>query len=194
MKTTLLTLTLLTLTPFTLYADDDDPFLLLNTSVNESFIKVVAKNRASAAENSSNFTEINTKEEFLQELKENQENKKAINTNSLTTEYIYTEIKNVDINKHDLKEIQGDTLNLGTDVKRGKVSKVLKIKNTKIETDKDINMAVNLDADEKNSATTFTQISDSQLLGSSGLRNNSFGNDSLIDTEDDLLPLDLPSR
>lgn len=194
MKTTLLTLTLVMLTPLVLHADDDDPFIPLNTSVNESFIKVVAKNRASSADDATNFTEINSKEAFLAELKENQNNDKTINTSNLKTEYIYTEIKNVNINKHDLKEIQGDTLNLGTDVKQGKVSKVLKIKNSKIETDKEINMAINLDGNEANSAKSFTEISDSQLLGSSRLRESSLRNNSLSDAEEDLLPLDLPSR
>jgi len=190
MKTKLL-LSLLALGSLTLHAQEDDPFLILNTSVNESFIKVIAKNRASSAESASNFSEINTKEEFLEALESNQ---KPINQNRFKTQYIYTEIKNVNIKKDDLKEIQGKTLNLGTDVKRGRVSKVLNIKNSKIETDKDINLAINLDAEEENSATSFTQIKDSQLIGGSGRLDNSLAKDSLVEESDDLLPLNMPSH
>ena len=59
---------------------------------------------------------------------------------------------------------------LGSNVKRGKVTQILKIKNSKIQTDKALNLAVNLDADEINSATSFTQIQGSTLRGNSRKR------------------------
>ena len=117
----------------TLYAEDDDTFNILETSVNESFIKVVAKNRAASdISGSSSYTQINTKEEFLDALEKEELNKPIKNGSNFKKEYVYTEINNVNINNNDLKDVQGDVLRLGTDVKEGEVTQVLNIKNTKI--------------------------------------------------------------
>ena len=161
---------------------EEDPFNLLNTSVNESFIKVIAKNRASSANDASSYIEINTKEEFLEAL-ENEKLNETIDENKLVTQYRYTEIKNINIRQQDLKDIDGDVLRLGTDVKDGKVSQVLNIKNTNIETDKDIDMSLHLNSGQHNSATSVTNIEGSKLLGGSSL-----DEESLIDEDDGLLP------
>ena len=177
----------------TLYADaDDDIFNILETSVNESFIKVVAKNRAASAEGgASSYTQISTKEEFLDALEKEKLNQPIHNGSNFKKEYVYTEIDNVHINSNDLKDVEGDTLRLGTDVKEGDVTQVLNIKNTKIETDKNIDMTVHLDASERNSATSVTNIEGSQLLGGgSSLSDNELANEPMIDANDGLLPFD----
>jgi hypothetical protein len=189
----LLTLGLILSLSTALYAEDEI-FNLSNTLVNESFIKVVAKNRANKRVNASGYTEIKSKEEFLEALdKGTLNNTQRKQGSTLINEYVYTEIKNTNINKNDLRGIQGDTLNLGTNVKRGKVTQVLKIKNSKIETDKELNLAVNLDANQINSATSFTQIKGSTLRGNSKRKSHSSSSSSSEDN-DGLLLLDLPSH
>ena len=155
MKKNFLVLTLIILTPLSLCAEVD-------TSFNQSFIKVMSKNRIS--KNGSNYTKIDNKKEFLESLEKDKQ-KKAINNKSLTKEYVYTEINNVNIEESDLKHIRGDELNLGTDVENGNVVKVLNIKNSKIKSNKKINLAVNLDAKSKGSITSVTNISGSKILG-----------------------------
>ena len=154
MKKNFLVLTLIILTPLSLCAEVD-------TSFNQSFIKVMSKNRIS--KNGSNYTKIDNKKEFLESLEKDK--KKAINNKSLTKEYVYTEINNVNIKESDLKHIRDEELNLGTNVKNGNVVKVLNIKNSKIKSNKKINLAVNLDAKSKGSITSVTNISGSKILG-----------------------------
>jgi len=165
---------------------EEELFNMINTTVNDSFIKVIAKNRASSADGSSNYNEITSKEEFLDAL-EKEELNKPINSNNFKKEYIYTEIRNVRVNENDLREIKGDTLRLGIDVKKGQVTQVLNIKNTNIKTDKLIDMTVKLDASERNSATSVTNIDNSEL-GDDSLDHGDFTSDSLIEEGDGLLP------
>jgi len=194
MKTKHLALSLIICLSTQLYAEDEI-FNLSNTLVNESFIKVMAKNRANKRVTASGYTEIKSKEEFLEALDNGTlNNEKTQDGSNLIKEYVYTEIKNTNIDKNDLKEIEGDTLNLGTNVKRGKVTQILKIKNSKIETDKRLNLAVNLDANEINSATSFTQIKGSTLQGGSKRKTHKSTSSTSFEDEDGLLSLDLPSR
>lgn len=191
MKKTILTLSFISLlAPLSLYADDEDPFNKLNAAVNDSFIKVIAKNRVrNGTAQASSYKEIDNKEEFLDALEAGDFDNEPVDTNKITTQYVYTEIKNVRIDKNDLKELEGDTLDLGTHIDNGKITQVLNIKNSKIETDKEINLAVTLDDDTMSSVTTSTNIKESQLLGEINTPTDEFVEDSLIDTDDELLPL-----
>ncbi|HFU75744.1 MAG TPA: hypothetical protein ENK66_05795 [Arcobacter sp.] len=158
MKTKIFLLaTLPLLSPLNLNAEKD-------TSYNKSFIKVIAKNRAYQDKDNSNHTKIDTKKEFLESLEKNKK-KKPINNKSVTKEYVYTEINNVNIKKSDLKHIQDKELNLGTEVKNGNVVKVLNIKNSTIKSDKKINLAVNVDGNAKGSVTSITNINKSKIVG-----------------------------
>lgn len=191
MKKSLLVLTLVHLLPLSLFADDEDPFNSLNVGINDSFIKVIAKNRVrNGTAEAESYREIDTKEEFLEALETGSFKDKPIETNSITPQYVYTEIKNVNIDKHDLKGLKADTLDLGTHIKGGKITQVINISKSKIETDKKINLAVTVDKDAISSVTTATHIKESQLLGRADNAGDEFSNHSLIDIEDELLPLE----
>lgn len=172
--------------PLVLFAEDET-FNMINTTVNDSFVKVMAKNRAST-DGTSNYNEITTKEEFLDALEEDKLNK-SIDTNNFKKEYVYTEIKNIRVDDNDLRNVEDDTLRLGTDVKKGQVTQVLNIENTNIKTDKNIDMTLTLDASERNSGQSVTNI-DSSRLGNSELGQGDFTSEPLVEEGDDLLPLD----
>jgi len=167
MKKIFFTLTLVVISPFSLLAEGN--FEKVDTGLNESFIKVMSKNRLSKT--GSNYTKIKTKKEFLDSIEKNQNNK-PINKRGLTTEYVYTEISNVNIKNSDLRGIKGKELNLGTSVDNGNVVNVLSIKNSKIKANRKINLAVQLDAKAKGKVSSLTNITGSKIIGKENKSSN----------------------
>ncbi|SFV71562.1 hypothetical protein MNB_SV-13-898 [hydrothermal vent metagenome] len=151
----------------TLYSEVDETFVKMNSTVNKSFIKTMAKNRARVDSSDASYTAIDGKEELKDALDSGVLDSKLEEGNGIKKQYIYTEIKNVKLNDRDLKDIKGDTLNLGSQIEgEGQnVVQVLNIKNTKIKTDKHINAGIETDASNIDGITNVTSIENSSLIG-----------------------------
>jgi len=153
----------------TLYSEVDENFVKMNSMVNKSFIKTIAKNRAASGSNSgsASYTEIDGKEELKDALNSGALDSKLEESNGITKQYIYTEIKNVKLDDNDLKDVQGDTLNLGSQIEGDgqNVVQVLNIKNTTIKTDRHINAGIETDSSDISDITNVTSIENSSLIG-----------------------------
>jgi len=151
----------------TLYSEVDETFVKMNSMVNKSFIKSVAKNRASSGSSDASYTAIDGKEELKDALNSGALDSKLEESNGITKQYIYTEIKNVKLNDRDLKNIEGDTLNLGSQIEGDgqNVVQVLNIKNTSIKTDRHINAGIETDASDIEGITNVSSIENSSLIG-----------------------------
>ena len=151
----------------TLYSEVDENFVKMNSMVNKSFIKSVAKNRASAGSAGASYTAIDGTEELKDALDSGALDSKLEESNGITKQYVYTEIKNVNLNDRDLKDIEGDTLNLGSQVEGDgqNVVQVLNIKNTTINTDRHINAGIETDSSDIEGITNVTSIENSSLIG-----------------------------
>lgn len=149
-----------------LYGEVDENFVKMHGMVNKSFIKSVAKNRASMGDQNAAYVEVDGKEEFKDALASGELDTNLDKSNGVRKQYIYKEIKNVNINDSDLKDIEGETLNLGSEVKDGqKVVQVLNIEDSKIETDREINAGVVSDSSSTDGVTNVTSVEDSTLVG-----------------------------
>lgn len=157
---------------------------LLYSSNNESFIEVMAKNRASSK---ANHTNINSKEEFLKSINKEKSDKKN-KRSSITKEYIYTEIKNVNIKKSDLKHIKEDTLHLGSDAEGGKVVQLINIKNSRIKTDKQIDLSLHTTTDNTKSLTSITNIKKSKIIGKESRKKKKNSKKSFMDKSSTFMP------
>jgi hypothetical protein len=152
-----------------LHAEIDENFVKMNSMVNKSFIKSVAKNRASMGSENAAYVEVDGKQEFKEALESGELNTNLQKGNGITKQYIYKDIKNVDIKDRDLRNIDGDTLNLGSEVQGNgqKVVQVLNIENSRIETDREINAGIISDSNSIDGITNVTTIEDSTLIGGS---------------------------
>jgi len=149
-----------------LYSEVDENFVKMHGMVNKSFIKSVAKNRASMGDENAAYVEVDGKEEFKDALASGELDTNLAKSNGVRKQYIYKDIKNVNINDSDLKDIEGDTLNLGSEVKDGqKVVQVLNIEDSKIQTDREINAGIVSDASSTDGITNVTTIEESTLIG-----------------------------
>jgi len=150
-----------------IHAEVDETFVKMNSMVNKSFIKSVAKNRASGGSSDASYTSIDGKEELKDALSSGALDSKLEESNGITKQYVYTEIKNVKLNDRDLKDIEGDTLNLGSQIEGDgqNVVQVLNIKNTSITTDRHINAGIETDSSDIEGITNVTSIENSSLIG-----------------------------
>jgi len=170
MKKTLQTLsisTIIIISTSSLHAEVDENFVKMNSMVNKSFIKSVAKNRASMGSQNAAYVEIDGKQEFKDALQSGELNTNLQEGNGITKQYIYKDIKNVNLNDRDLRGIEGDTLNLGSEIQGDgqKVVQVLNIKDSKIETDRHINAGIISDSSNIDGITNVTNIEGSTLSG-----------------------------
>lgn len=151
----------------TLHAEIDENFVKMNSMVNKSFIKSVAKNRASMGSENAAYVEIDGKEEFKEALESGELNTNLEEGNGITKQYIYKDIKNVNITDRDLRNIEGDTLNLGSEVQGDgqNVVQVLNIEGSSIKTDREINAGIISESNNIDGITNVTTIEDSTLLG-----------------------------
>ncbi len=143
-----------------------DSFNARHSKAKESFNKTMAKNRAYSHMGDASYTEINGKEEFKKALESGKLNQK-IDTNKITKTYRAIEIKNVRMNRNDFKDIDGDRVIIGSQVDkdREQLMQTVDIKNSKIETDKKLNVGVVSTSDKVSGIDTMTNIQNSTLKG-----------------------------
>lgn len=151
-----------------------DKFNPRHSSVNESFVKTMAKNRAYTDANGASYTKIDGKEE-LQKALETGQLDQELNGNRITQEYKYIEINNARINKNDLKNMKGDNLLIGSKVTQEKqrVMQSIDMKNSKIDTDKHINIGVVSSVKNNSGITSINKIQGSSLIGGNKLKKSS---------------------
>lgn len=143
-----------------------DSFNARHSKAKESFNKTMAKNRAYSHMGDASYTEVNGKDEFKKALESGQLNQK-IDTNKITKTYRAIDIKNVRMNRNDFKNIDGDRVLIGSkvDKDREKLMQTVDIKNSKIETDKQLNVGVLSTTDKVSGVDTVTNIQNSTLKG-----------------------------
>lgn len=145
-----------------------DSFNKRHSKGKESFNKTMAKNRAYSHMGDASYTEVDGKEEFKKALESGQLDQK-VDGNKITKTYKAIDIKNVRLNKNDLKDVAGDNLLIGSQVDedREKLMQTIDIKNSKIDTDKEVNIGVKSTSDKVNGIDTMTNIKDSSIKGGS---------------------------
>jgi len=143
-----------------------DGFNLRHSKVKESFIKSMAKNRANLHKNGAGYIEVRGNEEFKDALKSGKLGQTSTG-NGITKEYKYIDIKNVNIDKNDLKDIDDDRLLIGTkvDSKREELMQNINIENSKIDTNKKLNIGVLSTQKDVEGITTSQNIANSKLKG-----------------------------
>jgi hypothetical protein len=156
-----------------LYAGDNfylgEGFNKRHSAVKESFVKSVAKNRAYSHMGDASYTKIRNKEEFKDALKSGKLSKK-IDGNKVTNSYNVIDIENVRINKNDIDTNSledDDRLLIGSKVEEGreKLMQTINIKNSKIETDKKLNVGVLSSSEDLDDITNRVEIERSSLKG-----------------------------
>ena len=165
----LITLTLL-LSSASLYADIYDDYIKLDQGFNQKFIRNIAENRAYEGNTQSGrykdrYLEVDGNEEFKEALAEGKFDNDLNDTSRIEKAYIYRDIKNVKIDDKDLEGIEGDTLNLGSNVEGGNIVQSLNIENSTIETDRQLSAGVTSNSSDVSDITSITQIKDSKLSG-----------------------------
>jgi len=150
-----------------------DSFNKRHSKGKESFNKTMAKNRAYSHMGDASYTEVDGKEEFKKALESGQLDQK-VDTNKITKTYKAIDIKNVRLNKNDLKDVAGDNLLIGSQVDedREKLMQTIDIKNSKIDTDKEVNIGVKSTSDKVNGIDSMTNIKDSSIKGGGGKQGN----------------------
>jgi len=145
-----------------------DSFNKRHSKAKESFNKTMAKNRAYSHIGDASYTEVDGKEEFKKALESGKLNQK-VDGNKITKTYKAIDIKNVRLNKNDLKDIAGDKLLIGSQVDedREKLMQTIDIKNSKIDTDKELNIGVKSTSDKVSGIDSMTNIKNSSIKGGS---------------------------
>jgi len=143
-----------------------DGFNLRHSKVKESFIKSMAKNRANLHKNGAGYIEVRGNEEFKDALKSGKLGQTSTG-NGITKEYKYIDIKNVNIDKNDLKDIDDDRLLIGTkvDSKKEELMQNINIENSRINTEKRLNIGVVSTQKRVEGITTSQNIANSKLKG-----------------------------
>ncbi|HIC77806.1 MAG TPA: hypothetical protein EYP02_01370 [Sulfurovum sp.] len=151
-----------------------DKFNPRHSNVNESFVKTMAKNRAYTDANGASYTKIDGKEELQKALETGQLNQE-LNGNRITQEYKHIEINNARINKNDLRNMKGDNLLIGSKVTQEKqrVMQSIDMKNSKIDTDKHINIGIVSSVKNNSGITSINKIQGSSLIGGNKLKKSS---------------------
>jgi hypothetical protein len=150
-----------------LHAEVDEGFVQKNSTVNESFIRSIARNRAHVGDKDAIFVEIDGEDEFKEKLESGELNRGIQEGNGITKQYIYKDIKNVNITDRDLNGIDGNQLNLGTQIQgdNQQVVQILNITDSQIDTDKEINAGISSDSSSLSGITNVTTIKNSSLMG-----------------------------
>jgi len=162
----------------TLYSGENiylgDDFNERHSNVNESYIKTMAKNRAYNGVGGASYTKVDGKEQ-LQEALESGQLDQEMNGNRINQEYKHIEINNARINQQDLKNMQGDNLLIGSRVKndKEKIMQTIDIKNSKIDTNKHINVGIISSAKNNSGISSINSINRSSLLGGSKRKTSS---------------------
>jgi hypothetical protein len=145
-----------------------DTFNDRHSKPKEAYIKTMAKNRAYTGVGNGSYVEIDSKEEFKEALESGALDQK-IDTNGVTKTFRAIDISNVNLNKNDLKDITEDTdrLLIGSEVdgNRESLMQNINIKNSKIETDKKLNVGVIAKDKRVKGIENYTNIDKSSLQG-----------------------------
>ena len=154
-------------------------------SENDSFTKTIVKNRVYNGVGDASYTKIDGKEELQEALLSGQLDQES-HGNKITKEYKLIEIKNANINQNDLKEMKGDSLLIGTRIKdeKAQIMQSISIKNSKIDTKKQINIGVISSAKNNRGINSINHIEKSSLMGGKDTKDSSIedrGSISLID-------------
>ena len=154
-------------------------------SENDSFTKAIVKNRVYNDVGGASYTKIDGKEELQEALLSGQLDQES-SGNRITKEYKLIEIENANINQNDLKDMKGDELLIGTRIKdeKSQIMQSISIKNSKIDTNKHINVGVISSAKNNSGINSMNSIERSSLMGGSHTENSSIedrGSISLID-------------
>ena len=146
-----------------------DSFNKRHSKSKEAFNKVMAKNRAYSHMDDASYMEIDGEEEFKKALNSD-ELSQHIDSNKITKVYRTIDIKNVRMNRDDFKNINKERVIIGSEIDkdREKLMQNASIKNSKIETDKQLNVGVVSTSDKVNGIDTITNIQDSSLKGGDG--------------------------
>jgi len=127
--------------------------------INKSHIKSVTKGKAKAGDKNSYYIKINNKEEFKKAYKEGKLNPIL---NGKGDKHIVMEIRGVHLSKNDLKEIE--TLNIKSEIKNSRrVKQIIKINNSKFNTDTHIELGTRVSNNKINSITNVIDITNTQL-------------------------------
>jgi hypothetical protein len=120
-----------------------DSFNQEHSANNESFDRTMSKNKANLHVGGASYTEVNGKDEFKEALKSGELGSK-VNTNKITKTFKTIDIKNVRMNKNDFKDIDKKGILIGSKISknREKLVQTISIKNSKISTDKQLNIGV----------------------------------------------------
>ncbi len=143
-----------------------DSFNKRHSKGKESFNKTMAKNRAYSHMGDASYTEVDGKEEFKKALESGKLDQK-VDSNKITKTYKAIDIKNVRMNRDDFKNMSGDRVLIGSEVDedREKLMQTIDIKNSKIDTDKQLNVGVVSSSDKVDGIDNMTNIKDSKLKG-----------------------------
>jgi len=162
-----------------------DGFNMRHSKVKESFIKSIAKNRAKTNTNGASYVEIKNDDEFKEALKSGELGKVSAG-NGITKEYRYIDIKNVNIKKNELEDIGNNELLIGTKVnnKKEELMQNINIRNSKIDTEKRLNIGVVSAQKKVEGISTFQNISNSQMKGGQ-MKNLNSGTKHLLDKFDE---------
>jgi hypothetical protein len=145
----------------------EDRFNKRHSKVKEVYIRTISKNKAYTKTGNASYVKIRSKEEFKKALESGALNQK-IDTNKVTKTYRAIEIDNVRLNKNDLKELtkNGNRVLIGSEVgKNDKLMQSINIKNSKIETDKKLNIGVVATDKKINGVTNYVNIDRSYIEG-----------------------------
>ncbi len=153
-----------------LYAGDNfilgDSFNARHSKAKEVFNENIAKNRAmSHLGDGSSYKQINGKDEFKKAM-ESGELGEEVKGNGVNKVYRAIDIKNVRLNKSDFDK-KRDNILIGSKVTKNnqQLSQVINIKNSKIDTDKKLNIGVISSANKVNGINTFNNIENSSIQG-----------------------------
>jgi len=128
--------------------------------VNNSYTKTMAKSKSKKGSHGSSYVKIKNKQELKEALKSGKLNQTY---EERGVKYIYIESKRaIHLTQRDLKDL--DEINIGSNIKGdGKVTQSVHIKGLKLDTDKPINIGVNITENRRGSVTSVTNIENSQL-------------------------------
>jgi len=166
----------------TLLMAEDDAFIRKHSAANKSFIKGMAKNRAHSDIGGSHYTKVNGDDEFKQAMESGALEQKSSGSR-IQKQYNYIDISNVRVDRDDLKNSSGEDLTIGTRLngERDKVVQAVDIKNSKIETDRALNVGVVSSSNRVSGVTSVNTIDHSELSGNAGRRQH---DSSLMELED----------
>ncbi len=147
---------------------EDDTFTKKHSAANKSFIKSMAKNRAYTDVGGASYTKINSDEEFKKAMESGELDQESTGSR-IQKQYKYIDISNVRINKEEIQNSSGEDMTIGTHLtgEREKLMQAIEIKNSKIETDKELNVGVVSSSDKVSGITSVNTIENSTLIGDS---------------------------